>query len=75
MELFIGKLPDELLNGELFLSLEESRYVLDEWRLDYNHRCPNSSLHWQTPGRGGANVPAKPARVRRLRDEWGWRWR
>jgi len=40
---------DELLNRELFLSLAEARYVLDEWRLDYNHRRPHSSLNWQTP--------------------------
>jgi len=23
--------------------------VLDEWRLDYNHRRPHSSLGWQAP--------------------------
>ena len=49
VESFNGKLRDELLNGELFLSLAEARYVIDEWRLDYNHRRPHSSLDWQTP--------------------------
>ena len=49
VESFNGKLRDELLNGELFLSLAEARYVLDQWRLDYNHRRPHSSLNWQTP--------------------------
>ena len=49
MESFNGKLRDELLNRELFLSLAEARYVLDEWRLDYNHRRPHSALGWQTP--------------------------
>ena len=44
---FNGKLRDELLNGELFLSLAEARYVLDEWRLDYNHRRPHSSVNGQ----------------------------
>jgi putative transposase len=48
VESFNGKLRDELLNGELFLSLAEARYVLDQWRLDYNHRRPHSSLDWLT---------------------------
>ena len=37
VESFNGKLRDELLNQELFLSLEEARWVVDRWRLDYNH--------------------------------------
>ena len=48
-ESFNGKLRDELLNRELFLSLAEARYVLDQWRLDYNHRRVHSALGWQTP--------------------------
>ena len=32
------------LDGELFLSLAEARYVVDRWRLDYNHHRPHSSL-------------------------------
>ena len=48
VESFNGKLRDELLDRELFLGLEEARVVLDEWRLDYNHRRPHSSLNWQT---------------------------
>lgn len=49
MESFNGKLRDELLNRELFLSLAEARYVLDEWRLEYNHCRPHSGIGWQTP--------------------------
>ena len=44
-----GKLRDELLNGELFLSLEEARWVIDRWRLDYNHHHIHSALDYQTP--------------------------
>jgi len=32
VESFNGRLRDEPLNRELFLSLPEARYVLDEWR-------------------------------------------
>ena len=49
VESFNGRLRDELLNRELFLSLPEARYVLDEWRLEYNHRRPHSGIGWQTP--------------------------
>jgi len=49
MESFNGKLRDECLNGELFLSLAEARYVADRWRMDYNHHRPHSMLGWQTP--------------------------
>ena len=56
VESFNGKLRDELLNGELFLSLTEARYVIDEWRLDYNHRRPHSSLSWQTPAAYAAGL-------------------
>ena len=49
VESFNGKLRDELLNRELFLSLAEARFVIDHWRLDYNHHRPHSSLDYQTP--------------------------
>lgn len=49
VESFNGKLRDELLNRELFLSRAEARYVLDEWRLEYNHRRPHSGIGWQMP--------------------------
>src|SRR5258708_19005937 len=49
VESFNGKLRDELLNRELFLSVLEARYVLDEWRAEHNHRRPHSSLSSQTP--------------------------
>ena len=49
VESFNGKLRDELLNRELFLSLQEARWVIDRWRLDYNHRRIHSSLDYQTP--------------------------
>ena len=60
---FNGKLRDELLNRKLFLSPAEAKYVLDEWRLDYNHRRPHSALGWQTPAVFAANLKSKEDRA------------
>ena len=49
VESFNGKLRDELLNREIFLSLDEVRWVMDRWRLDYNHHRIHSELGYQTP--------------------------
>jgi len=44
-----SKLGDELLNRELFLHIDELRYVVDRWRMDYNHYQPHSSLDYMAP--------------------------
>jgi len=49
VESFNGRLRDELLDRELLLSLSEARVVLDQWRMDYNHRRPHGGLKWMTP--------------------------
>ena len=49
VESFNSRLRDELLNRELFLCLDEARYVLDDWCRDYNQYRPHSSIDWQTP--------------------------
>ena len=58
VESFNGKLRDECLNGELFLNLAEARYVVDRWRLDYNHHRPHSRLDWMTPAAYAASCPS-----------------
>ena len=62
VESFNGRLRDELLDRELFLSLPEARVVLDQWRMDYNHRRPHGGLKWMTPAasRGVSPVGATP---------------
>ena len=55
VESFNGKFRDELLNGELFLGLADARWVIDRWRLDYNHRRRHSALGYQTPAAFAAN--------------------
>jgi len=63
VESFNGRLRDELLNRELFLSVPEARFVLDEWRLEYNHRRPHSGLNWQTPAAYAAAIDEQQAGV------------
>ncbi len=36
IESFNGKLRDELLNREIFYTLEEAQYLLEKWRVHYN---------------------------------------
>ena len=60
VELAGGKLRDELLNRELFLSLEDARWLIDRWRLDDNHHRIHSALDYQTraPFADGCVLPA-----------------
>ncbi len=58
-ESFNGKLRDELLNGELFTSLTEAKVVTEDYRLEYNHRRPHSSLGYETPAAFAAKVDGR----------------
>ncbi len=49
VESFNSKLRDELLNQELFTTLAEARVIVEDFRLEYNHRRPHSSLDYLTP--------------------------
>jgi transposase InsO family protein len=59
-ESFNGRFRDEFLNREMFTSLREARLITEDFRLEYNHRRPHSSLDYMTPAafaaatRGGA---------------------
>lgn|GEM_PF-2522687 len=44
IESFNGSLRDECLNTNWFMSLENARKKLENWRQDYNHFRPHSSL-------------------------------
>jgi putative transposase len=46
---FIGKLRDELLNGEIFDTLLEARVVMGDWKKEYNQIRPHSSLGYRPP--------------------------
>ena len=48
-ESFIGRLRDECLNENWFISLKHARDVIETWRLDYNKARPHTSLGGLTP--------------------------
>jgi putative transposase len=48
-ESFIGKLRDECLNENWFISLSHAREVIENWRMDYNEGRPHTSLGGLTP--------------------------
>ena len=39
----MGKLRDELLNGEIFSTVKEAKILVDNWRRLYNGLRPHSS--------------------------------
>ena len=67
-ESFNGRLRDELLNRELFTSLREAKLIVEDFRLEYNHRRPHSSLDYRTPAAFAAatRAGATPLRLAAL---------
>ena len=49
VESFNGKLRDELLNREVFDTLLEAKALIEDWRKEYNHVRPHSSLGYPPP--------------------------
>ena len=49
IESFNGKLRDELLNREIFTTLEEAKVLIEQWRREYNQVRPHSSLGYRPP--------------------------
>jgi len=48
-ESFNGKLRDECLNEQWFLTLADARQAIEAWRREYNEVRPHSALGHQTP--------------------------
>jgi putative transposase len=63
VESFNSRFRDELLDRELFLSLADARWVVDRWRLDYNHHRPHSALDYQTPAAFAARFAASTPKL------------
>lgn len=49
IESFNGRLRDECLNANVFVSLHDARHKIEAWRIDYNEHRPHSSLGYLTP--------------------------
>jgi putative transposase len=49
IESFNGKLRDELLDREIFTTLEEARVLIEQWRREYNQVRPHSALGYRPP--------------------------
>ena len=47
IESFNGKLRDEMLNREIFMTLLEAKILIEEWRREYNQVRPHSSLGYR----------------------------
>jgi putative transposase len=60
-ESFNDKLRVECLNRETFRSLEEAKWMIENWRRQYNQFRPHSSLGYHTPMEfaAGCNVREK----------------
>ena len=49
IESFNSRLRDECLNEQAFLSLDDARRKIEQWRNQYNRERPHSSLGYLTP--------------------------
>ena len=49
IESFNGKLRDEVLNREVFDTLQEAKVLVERWRHEYNHIRPHSALGYRPP--------------------------
>lgn len=49
IESFNGKFRDECLNEHWFITMEQARRIIEEWRIEYNTERPHSSLGDLTP--------------------------
>ena len=59
----LGKLCDELLNGEIFYTLKEAKVLIEKWRQKFNCLRPHSIIIIGTLGISGGTV-RKPTEYR-----------
>ena len=61
IESFNSKLRDELLDGEIFYTLQEAKVVIEIWRRHYNTVRPHSALGYRPPAPEAVLWPATPS--------------
>ena len=49
IESFNGKLRDEILNREIFTTIQEARVLIEQWRREYNQVRPHSARGYRPP--------------------------
>ncbi len=49
IESFNGKLRDELLDRQIFTTLEEAKILIEQWRKEYNQVRPHSAKNYRPP--------------------------
>jgi len=49
IESFNGKMRDELLNREIFTTLEEAKILIEQWRREYHQVRPHSAKNYRPP--------------------------
>ena len=59
-ESFNSRLRDELLASEVFADLKEAKALTADWKNEYNHRRPHSSLDYRTPAEFASSLGAPP---------------
>ena len=58
IESFNGKMRDELLNREIFTTLEEARILIGQYRREYNQVRPHSARNNRPPAPEAILIPA-----------------
>ena len=49
IESFNARMRDELLDGEIFYTLQEARIIIEQWRGHYLTLRPHSALNYRPP--------------------------
>jgi transposase InsO family protein len=61
VESFNGKLRDELLDREIFYTLQEAQVLIERWRREYNTVRPHSALGYRPPAPEAVWLPPTSA--------------
>ncbi|WP_407672446.1 IS3 family transposase [Noviherbaspirillum pedocola] len=60
VESFNGRFRQECLNAHWFMSLDDARQKIEQWRQHYNETRPHSALRWATPAEFARQARMKP---------------
>jgi len=61
IESFNGRLREECLNANWFLSLDDAKCKIEAWRRYYNEARPHTALDWATPAEFARRCGLQPA--------------